>query len=178
MAAPQPLLPFTPPMLCTLVERAPEGAGWVHEVKLDGYRMQATVSDGQVRLMTRGGNDWTRRFPETAAALGRLSDAVLDGELVAAGEDGMPDFPALQSAVQRRATARLLFYAFDIMAQGGEDLRDRPLLERKAALKELLRNAPERVIAGAAVLGAAAAACTTRQVRSARVSSVSGAGST
>ena len=71
----------------------------------------------------------------------------------------MPDFPALQSAVLRRATAGLLFYAFDLIAQDGEDLRAWPLLERKAALKKLLRNAPERVIAGAAVLGAAAAAC-------------------
>ena len=151
-------------MLCTLVERAPEGAGWVHEVKLDGYRMQAIVAGGQARLMTRGGHDWTQRFPETAAALGRLPDAVLDGELVATGEDGMPDFAALQSAVLRRATAGLLFYAFDLIAQGGEDLRARPLLERKAALKELLRNAPERVIyvehfdsPGAAVLNSACA---------------------
>jgi bifunctional non-homologous end joining protein LigD len=151
-------------MLCTLVERAPEGAGWVHEVKLDGYRMQAIVAGGQVRLMTRGGNDWTRRFPETAAALAALTDAVLDGELVAADEKGMPDFPALQSAALRRATARLLFYAFDLIAQGGEDLRDRPLLERKAALKKLLKNPPERVIyvehfdiPGAAVLSSACA---------------------
>jgi ATP-dependent DNA ligase len=58
---------FVPPMLCTLVERAPEGAGWVHEVKLDGYRMQAIVAGDQARLMTRGGHDWTHRFPETAA---------------------------------------------------------------------------------------------------------------
>src|SRR5687768_16966414 len=84
---------FVPPMLCTLVGRAPEGVGWVHELKLDGYRMEAIVSGGQARLMTRGGHDWTHRFLETAAALGRLPDAVLDGELVAAGEDGMPDFP-------------------------------------------------------------------------------------
>src|SRR5215210_3110145 len=130
-------------MLCTLVERAPEGAGWVHEVKLDGYRMQAIVTGGRARLMTRGGNDWTRRFPETTVALGRPPDAVLDGELVATGQDGMPDFAALQSAALRRATAGLLFYAFDLIAQGGEDLRAWPLLERKSALKELLKNAPK-----------------------------------
>jgi len=126
--------------------------------------MQAIVTGGQTRLMTRGGNDWTRRFPETAVALGRLPNTVLDGELVATGEDGMPDFAALQSAVLGRATAGLLFYAFDLIAQGGEDLRARPLLERKAALKKLLRNAPERVIyvepfdsPGAAVLNSACA---------------------
>src|SRR5215210_1679756 len=142
-AEPPPLPRFTPPMLCEPVERAPEGAGWVHEVKLDGYRIQAIVAGGEVRLMTRGGHDWTRRFPETAAALGELPDAVLDGELVATGEDGMPDFAALQSAALRRATAGLLFYAFDLIAQGGEDLRAKPLLDRKAALKELLKNAPK-----------------------------------
>ena len=65
-ARPAPRLAgFVPPMLCTLVDRAPEGAGWVHEVKLDGYRMQAIVAGGAARLMTRSGLDWTRRFPET-----------------------------------------------------------------------------------------------------------------
>ena len=77
-AGPAPrLAAFVPPMLCTLVDRAPEGAGWVHEVKLDGYRMQAIVpgGGGGTRLMTRSGLDWSHRFPETAAALGRLPDA-------------------------------------------------------------------------------------------------------
>jgi bifunctional non-homologous end joining protein LigD len=145
-AEPAPPPRFVPPMLCALVDRAPEGADWVHEVKFDGYRMQAIVAGRRARLMTRNGHDWSARFPETAAALGRLPDAVLDGELVATDEAGMPDFPALQSAVLRRATAGLVFYAFDLLARGGEDLRARPLLERKAALKQLLRNPPERVI--------------------------------
>ena len=150
-------------MLCTLVERAPEGAGWVHEVKLDGYRMVAVVSGGAARLMTRNGLDWTRRLPELAAALGRLPDAVLDGELVAADADGNPDFAALKAALEREETGDLLFYAFDLIALSGEDLRERPLLERKAALRKLLAaKRPERVAylehfdwPGGAVLGTA-----------------------
>ena len=160
---PAPLAGFVPPMLCTLVERAPEGAGWVHEVKLDGYRMVAVVSGGAARLMTRNGLDWTRRLPELAAALGRLPDAVLDGELVAADADGNPDFAALKAALEREDTGDLLFYAFDLIARGGEDLRERPLLERKAALRKLLAaKRPERVVyvehfdrPGGAVLGSA-----------------------
>jgi bifunctional non-homologous end joining protein LigD len=135
-----PLAGFVPPMLCTPVDRAPEGAGWVHEVKLDGYRMVAVVAGGAARLFTRNGLDWSRRFPETAAALGRLPDAILDGELVAADAHGAPDFAALKAAIERGQSGGLLFYAFDLIARGGEDLRDRPLLDRKAALKRLLRK--------------------------------------
>ena len=95
---------FIPPMLCTLVERAPEGSGWIHEIKLDGYRMQAVIAGGKARLLTRNGHDWTERFPETAAALGRLPDAILDGEIVAADAQGNPDFAALQAAMEQERT--------------------------------------------------------------------------
>jgi bifunctional non-homologous end joining protein LigD len=161
---PAPLRSFVPPMLCTLVDRAPEGAGWVHEIKLDGYRMQAIVAGrgGGARLMTRNGLDWSHRFPEMAAALGRLPESVIDGELVAADRDGHPDFAALKAAIEREDTDRLLFYAFDLIARGGEDLRQKPLLERKSALKAMLRKAPEHVAyvehfdrPGGAVLGGA-----------------------
>ena len=90
-------------MLCTLVERAPEGSDWIHEIKLDGYRMQAVIAGGKARLLTRNGHDWTERFPETAAALGRLPDAILDGEIVAADAQGNPDFAALQAAMEQIA---------------------------------------------------------------------------
>jgi bifunctional non-homologous end joining protein LigD len=137
---------FVPPMLCTLVDRPPEGAGWVHEVKLDGYRIEAVVRGGKARLLTRNNNDWTHRFPETAAALGTLPDCILDGELVAPGEDDHPDFAALQAALQAGTTGTLRYYAFDLIGLRGEDQRGRPLTERKAALKRLLAKSPPGVL--------------------------------
>jgi bifunctional non-homologous end joining protein LigD len=137
---------FISPMLCTLVERAPEGKGWIHEIKLDGYRMQAVIAGGKARVLTRNGHDWTERFPETAAALGRLPDAILDGEIVAADAQGNPDFAALQAAMEQERTATLLYYAFDLLARDGESLCDQPIEERKTALRSLLKGAPETVI--------------------------------
>jgi bifunctional non-homologous end joining protein LigD len=141
-----PLTNFVPPMLCLLVERAPEGPGWIHEIKLDGYRIEAIIADGSARLLTRNGHDWTHRFPETAAALSRLPDAILDGELAAADAEGNPDFAALQAAMERKATGALLYYAFDLLAHGGHDLRDRPIEVRKQALKGLLQGAPDSLV--------------------------------
>jgi bifunctional non-homologous end joining protein LigD len=140
------LTSFVPPMLCTLVERAPEGSGWIHEIKLDGYRMEAIIAGGKARLLTRNGHDWTDRFPETAAALRRLPDAILDGELVAADAEGNPDFAALQAAMEQKATGALLYYAFDLLARGSQDLRQQPIEERKQALKGLLQGAPRSVV--------------------------------
>jgi bifunctional non-homologous end joining protein LigD len=133
-------------MLCTLVERAPEGAGWIHEIKLDGYRMEAVVAGGKARLLTRNGHDWTHRFPETAAALGQLPDAILDGELVAADAEGNPDFGALQAAMEQQKTGALLFYAFDLLARGNEDLCSQPIEQRKQALQGLLKGASESIV--------------------------------
>ena len=137
---------FIEPMLCTLVERAPEGSDWLHEIKLDGYRMQAVIAGGNARLLTRNGHDWTERFPETAAALGRLRDAVLDGEIVATNAQGNSDFAALQAAMEQGRTGPLLYYAFDLLARNGESLCDRPIEERKATLRSLLKGTPETVI--------------------------------
>jgi bifunctional non-homologous end joining protein LigD len=153
-AAPRPLAPkapsspvadFVPPQLCRLVDRAPEGPGWLHEVKLDGYRIIAMVEGGAARLWTRNRNDWTARFPETAAALARLGDCILDGELCALDGSGNPDFGLLGSAMERKATAELVYFAFDLLADGGTDLRDLPLLERKARLRRRLAKAPPTV---------------------------------
>ncbi|MDO9713744.1 DNA ligase D [Paracraurococcus lichenis] len=137
---------FIPPMLCTLVERVPEGESWLHEIKLDGYRLQAVIIGGQARLLTRNEHDWTSRFPETAAALGRLPDAVLDGELVAADAEGNPDFAALQAAMEQGRTGAPRYYAFDLLARGGEDLCSQSIEERKAALRALLQGAPEAIL--------------------------------
>jgi bifunctional non-homologous end joining protein LigD len=137
---------FVPPMFCTLADRAPEGPGWLHEIKLDGYRIEALVAGGRARLLTRNGHDWSSRFPETAAALSRLPDCILDGELVAPDADGNPDFARLVSAMERKATANLLYYAFDLLALGGEDLRALPLTERRARLRDLLKRPPSASI--------------------------------
>ena len=138
---PKPAQPtgFIPPQLCTAAPRSPAGTEWVHELKLDGYRMQAHVRGGGVRLFTRNGHDWTDRFPGAAVGLTGLPDAIVDGELVALDHEGQPDFAALQAAIERRQTGALVFFAFDLIWQD-TDVRPRPLQERKAALKALLAD--------------------------------------
>jgi bifunctional non-homologous end joining protein LigD len=129
---------FTPPMLTTPVDRPPGGAGWAHEIKFDGYRLQLRVQDGTATLKTRKGLDWTAKFKEIGRAGQALPDAILDGEACALDHNGAPDFPALQAALSDGETKDLIFFAFDLMFEGDEDLRDLPLSERKARLKDLL----------------------------------------
>lgn len=132
--------------LAKLTERPPRGGDWVHEVKFDGYRLAARLKDGQVRLLTRNGLDWTERFPSVADALSELAveSAILDGEVIAVGADGRPDFGALQRAAQPRSPkpratrARLSYQLFDLLCLEGSDFRPAPLEERKAALRQLL----------------------------------------
>ncbi|HYD44588.1 MAG TPA: hypothetical protein VEA79_04910, partial [Phenylobacterium sp.] len=123
-----------------LVDKAPEGLGWIHEIKYDGYRMQLRVEGGQARLFTRNGYDWTSKLHLLAAHAGVALDAdcLLDAELCAIGEDGVPSFELLQS---RKPTSHLVLFVFDALWIGGEDLRDRPLVERKARLAALLEAA-------------------------------------
>ncbi|TXL70605.1 hypothetical protein FHP25_33680 [Vineibacter terrae] len=129
---------FIAPQLCQLVERPPEAAGWGHEVKLDGYRVQARILDGEATVKTRKGLDWSDKFPQIAKAAGTLPDAIIDGEVVALDGNGAPDFAALQAALSERDTRNLTFFAFDLLVEGEEDLRRLPLAERKARLKVLL----------------------------------------
>jgi bifunctional non-homologous end joining protein LigD len=140
---------FIEPQLCRLVERPPAGAAWAHEIKFDGYRMQLRSEGGKARLRTRKGLDWTDRFAEIAKAGDRLPDAIVDGEIVALDHLGAPDFAALQSALSAKNTRNLVFFAFDLMFAGGEDLRRLPLAERKArlaaTLKGLAAGAAERI---------------------------------
>ena len=135
---------FVPPELCVAAGRAPTGEGWVHELKLDGYRMQAHVFGGRVTLFTRNGHDWTERFGKAAPGLRTLADSIVDGELVALDAEGKPDFAGLQAAMERGTTGGLVFFAFDLL-WAGEDLRERNLLERKVALKALLGGGVEGV---------------------------------
>lgn len=132
---------FIPPQLCRSVDRPPSGAGWAHEVKFDGYRLQLRVADGAARLRTRGGLDWTDRFPEIAAVAGKLPDGVYDGEAVALDANGAPDFPALQAALSEHDTASLVLFVFDLLHDAAQDLRDLSMAERKARLSQVLEAA-------------------------------------
>jgi bifunctional non-homologous end joining protein LigD len=129
---------FVPPELCTPVEAPPEGEGWGHEIKFDGYRIQLRVEDGKVSLKTRKGLDWTGKFGTIAKEAAALPDAIIDGEIVALDAGGVPNFSALQAAIADGKTDRLIFFAFDLLFAKGMDLRRQPLVERKAQLKQLL----------------------------------------
>jgi bifunctional non-homologous end joining protein LigD len=137
---------FVKPELATLAKQPPRGDGWLHEIKFDGYRLIARVQDGEVRLLTRDENDWTDRYGPIARALAKLPhDTILDGEVVFQREDGSMSFHELQNASSAEKQAHLHYYAFDLLFLDGEDWRDRPLLERKERLQDLLRRAPENI---------------------------------
>ena len=131
---------FVAPELCAPVERPPNGEGWCHEIKFDGYRVQLRVEDGDIRLKTRKGLDWTDKFQAIVREGSALPDALIDGEIVALDHDGAPDFSTLQAAISDGETDDLIFYAFDLLLADGEDLRSLPLRERKARLKKLLEG--------------------------------------
>jgi bifunctional non-homologous end joining protein LigD len=139
-------LPKIAPQLCRTVHEPPTGPGWIHEIKHDGHRIIATVQGGLVRLWSRPGNDATKRFASIAAWLGQLpvNTAILDGEVAVPDERGVTHIDHLNAA--RRAPERLAFFAFDLLWLDGQDLRRRPLLERKARLVRLLRRGPERLV--------------------------------
>ena len=129
---------FVPPQLCKSALRSPSADDWLHEVKLDGYRMQMRVEDGHVSLKTRTGLDWTDRFLAIAKAAAKLSDAIIDGEVVALGKTGEPDFSAMQTALLEGSTDDLVFFAFDLLFFDGDDLRQLPLFQRKNSLRKIL----------------------------------------
>ncbi len=131
---------FVEPQLCTTVATPPSGDDWVHEVKLDGYRMQLRVEGGRGALRTRKGLDWTKRFPEIAKAASALPDAMIDGEVVAFDHQGASDFPALQVALSEGPTENLALLAFDLLFLDGRDLRSLPLGDRKQMLRDLLQD--------------------------------------
>lgn len=129
---------FVPPQLCKLVDRPPGGGDWVHEIKFDGYRMQLRVAGGKAALRTRAGLDWSKRFPELIDEAAGFPDALIDGEVVALDEQGSPTFSGLQAALSEEKTEDLILFVFDLLHEGGEDLTERPLSERKERLKALL----------------------------------------
>lgn len=128
--------------LPTAAKAVPAGPDWIHEIKYDGYRLRVERSGKEVRLITKNGHNWTARFPwiVEAALKNREQRFVIDGEAVVLGVDGVSDFNALHS---RKHDDEVQLYAFDILALGGEDLRQLPLSMRKANLARLLRGRPD-----------------------------------
>ena len=137
---------FVAPQLCASVEQPPNSDDWCHEIKFDGYRMQLRVEDGAAVLKTRKALDWTDKFGAIAKEGKTLPDALIDGEIVALNHHGVPDFSALQAAISDGKTGSLIFFAFDLLFAGGEDLRGLPLDERKARLKQLLASRKGKLI--------------------------------
>ncbi len=129
---------FVPPQLATLVDAAPAGAEWLHEIKLDGYRLLARFQHGRVQLSSRRGNDWTTRLPSVVAALEQLpiASGLLDGEVVVLGSNGVSDFQRLQNSLEAGKDDACTYFAFDALFLDGLDLRALPLSKRKALLEQ------------------------------------------
>jgi len=142
--ASSPLPRWIPPQLCQPVETAPSGPQWLHEIKLDGFRMSARIERGRVQLLTRTGLDWSDKYPNVIAALAkvRANTAYLDGELCGVGDDGLPSFSQTQAASDGSHGVRLVYYVFDLLHLDGRDTASLPLFRRKALLKSLVADIP------------------------------------
>ncbi|MBB3237140.1 non-homologous end-joining DNA ligase [Phyllobacterium endophyticum] len=150
-AQPQLLLDPMPervePCLASLKTRPPTGPDWLFEVKWDGYRLAIHIEPEGIRILTRGGHDWTHRFPAIAEAARSLdvATAIIDGEAVVFNERGLPDFGLLQQSLGgrsgKRASQEASFYAFDLLYFDGHDLRDIELVSRRHLLEGLIGKA-------------------------------------
>ncbi len=143
-----PLPRFVKPQLATLKPVPPKGTAWLHEIKFDGYRIEARLDHGELTLSTRSGLDWTEKFGETLGkALLALpaESAIIDGEIVVERANGVSDFSALQKDLSEERRDRFVYYAFDILYLDGHDLRNAALADRKARLEALLRNADPQI---------------------------------
>jgi len=135
---------FVPPSLATLHSAPPDGAAWIHEIKFDGYRIEARLDHGKVRLLTRKQLDWTHRFQRIAKAVAALpaDTALLDGELVVEDENGISNFSLLQTDLKEGREDRFVYWVFDLLYLNGRDFTKEPLTVRKTALRRLLKNQP------------------------------------
>ena len=138
---------FIEPELATLVKEAPAGDEWLHEMKLDGYRMLCRVHKGEAEMVSRNGKDWTGNFPTITRCTARLpvESAWLDGEVVVMEADGRTSFQSLQNALSSDQSKKLHYFLFDLMYLNGYDLRRVPLVERKRLLESLRAGAPSAV---------------------------------
>ena len=133
--------------LATLVDAAPAGDDWVHEIKFDGYRMLCRVANGKARFISRSGRDWTDKFPELTEVAGGLavSEAMLDGEVVALNPDGTTSFQTLQNVFQTGRTSELIYYVFDLLHLNGHDVTAAPLELRRDLLKRTVSGGPDAI---------------------------------
>ncbi|ESY56103.1 MULTISPECIES: ATP-dependent DNA ligase [unclassified Mesorhizobium] len=132
-------LKFIEPLMPTLVEKPPEGDGWTHEVKFDGYRSQMIIEEDGTRIYTRRGLDWTTKYRDIVTASAELGaqSAIVDGEIVVLNDAGLSDFGELRKAITRRQHD-LYFVAFDLLHLNGHDLRDMALEERREILESMI----------------------------------------
>lgn len=147
---------FVPPALATLVDSVPTGPEWLHEVKYDGYRIEAVVHRGRCTLYSRNGIDWTNRLPAVASRCEDIGhDLILDGEIVAAGS-AAGDFQELQQRLDRPVTRGVNYVVFDLLAIGSRSIRRAPLSERREGLREILSGGRGPVRQGKLLRGEAA----------------------
>jgi bifunctional non-homologous end joining protein LigD len=146
--------PFEEPQLATLVDAVPTGNSWIHEYKYDGYRLLLSVGDGVATAWTRKGKDWSDKFKALVKAAAKLpAGCLIDGEAVALDAKGKPSFQLLQSTLKESKGANLVFYAFDLLVDRGEDIRKLSNLERKERLAALLEGVSPPIIYGDHVVG-------------------------
>jgi bifunctional non-homologous end joining protein LigD len=141
--------PFQQPQLATLVDDVPTGGGWIHEIKYDGYRLLIATGEGAATAWTRNGLDWSDKFRSLVKAAAKLpAGCLIDGEAVAIDENGKPSFQLLQSTLKEQRGANLVFYAFDLLIDRGEDIRKLPNIERKERLAALLKGVHPPILYG------------------------------
>lgn len=131
--------------LAKLVNQVPQGDDWIYEMKYDGYRIVAFVEGNQVRLVTRNGNDYQKRFYDIASSLINWAGSksmVLDGEMVITDASGKTDFQALQNYLKNGKSEKLTYIVFDLLALDGKDLRNHTIMKRKEILETLIKDAP------------------------------------
>jgi bifunctional non-homologous end joining protein LigD len=146
--------PFQDPQLATLVDEVPAGNSWIHEYKYDGYRLLLAVGDGVATAWTRHGKDWSDKFKALVKAAAKLpAGSLIDGEAVALDQQGKPSFQLLQSTLKDSKGANLVFYAFDLLVEGGKDIKKLPQIERKERLAALLEGVSPPIIYGDHVVG-------------------------
>jgi bifunctional non-homologous end joining protein LigD len=145
---------FQEPQLATLVDDVPPGDSWIHEIKYDGYRLELAVGDGVATAWTRNGKDWSDKFRALVKAAAKLpAGCLIDGEAVAIDDDGKPSFQLLQSTLKDQRGANLVFYAFDLLVDRGEDIRKLPNIVRKDRLASLLAGTSGPILFGDHIVG-------------------------
>ncbi|WP_050401580.1 non-homologous end-joining DNA ligase [Bradyrhizobium embrapense] len=156
-------LGFVAPALATPIDKVPSGARWIHEIKFDGYRVQVHLADEEMKIFTRRGHDWTKRFKKIADDTWHISaaSAIIDGEIVAPAADGTTEFSVLQNELRDHST-KIVLVAFDLLYLNGRDLRKLPLKHRKAALKKLVAGSAIQFSEGFEIDGAEMLAHTCR----------------